>query len=316
VNSSTGQPGKSLREPNFFIVGASRSGTTSMYYYLKQHPDVFMPAGRWEEKEPSFFCDLTPPWAIQYQRFDNYMGLFAGAREEKAVGEASANYLVSPESAGRIRKQFPNAKIIIILRHPVKRAYSLYKFMCSLGGEWISPFEKALAEEDIRYRNEDFVHNNPFYYYGYLYFHSGLYSEQIERYQSEFPSEQIHLVVFKELREHTIETVQAVYNFLGVRSDFIPKLGVYNRSAQPVSVRTQYVMLQKLRIWLTKARIPQRTVESVLGLGSRINLKLGKMFPRYLRKETYENLLERYEEDILKTKKLTKLDLDFWMHRA
>jgi len=60
-----------------------------MYYYLKQHPDVFMPAGRWEEKEPSFFCDLTPPWAIQYQRFDNYMGLFAGAREEKVIENGS-----------------------------------------------------------------------------------------------------------------------------------------------------------------------------------------------------------------------------------
>jgi hypothetical protein len=308
---------KTSTHPNFFIVGASRSGTTSLWYYLRQHPDIFMPGDRvkWA-KEPSFFCDLKPFWSIKYSKFRDYIKLFDRAKNEKAIGEASVNYLVSPESPYRIRKRFPDAKIIIILRNPVERAYSLYTFMCSKGGEWISPFEKALAEEKKRHNNEDFMNHNPFYYYGYLYFHSGLYSTQIERFQAEFPKEQLHFVLFKELKNNTIQTVQSVYRFLEVKSDFIPRLGVHNRSRQPFSVYAQYIILQFLGSYLVKAKVPERAARFATDLASSINLTLGKMLDRDMKTETYENLLMLYKKDIMRTEVLTGLDLNSWLNRA
>src|SRR5574340_1300586 len=76
-----------VREPNFFIVGAPRAGTTTLWYMLRQHPDVFMP----RHKEPYYYCDAHPPFAIKDR--DQYVGLFAPARKETAIGEASAWYL-------------------------------------------------------------------------------------------------------------------------------------------------------------------------------------------------------------------------------
>lgn len=303
------------REPNFFIAGASRSGTTSMWHYLRQHPDIFMPGEleEWWEKEPSFFCDLTPFWAVKYRNIDAYLSLFDSAKLEKAIGEASANYLICPESPSRIRQQFPGAKIIIMLRNPVARAYSLYRFMCFMGGEWISPFEKALTEEDNRYNSKNFMVNNPFYYYGYLYFRSGLYSTQIQRFQSMFPKDQIHFVVFEEMKRNTLDTVQRVYEFLGVSRYFIPQIIKYNERRQVLSTRGQYLICRVLKSRFCNTHPLKDAVASSVRMASQINVMLGKMFPMRLNADTYEKLLERYEEDILKTAELTDLNLRSWL---
>src|SRR5688572_31475148 len=102
-----------IREPNFFLVGASRAGTTSLWKYLVEHPDIYMPRRTIAEKEPSFFCAVTPKWAVRYRERAPYLGLFADAGSRKAIGEASTPYLVAPEVPERIRSTYPDAKIII-----------------------------------------------------------------------------------------------------------------------------------------------------------------------------------------------------------
>src|SRR5690349_8849013 len=98
--------GRRLAEPNFFIVGAPRAGTTSMWFRIRQHPDIFMPL---DQKEPHFFCNNPRPWAVK--DIDGYLKLFAGARHESAIGEASAGYLSAPEAPGLISARYPRAKI-------------------------------------------------------------------------------------------------------------------------------------------------------------------------------------------------------------
>src|SRR5206468_2844592 len=110
--------------------------TTSLRHYLVEHPDVFMPGKTGAEKEPAYFCELTPRWAYAYRDRARYLSLFAEAGSRKAVGEASTPYLVAPEVPARIRATYPNAKIIIVLRHPADRAFSLYRFLCTIGAEW------------------------------------------------------------------------------------------------------------------------------------------------------------------------------------
>ena len=121
--------------PNFFIVGAAKSGTTSLAEYLKQHPEIFMS----EFKEPHYFLPEGAMASNYYGTWDNYMSLFKDVRNEKAIGEASTGYLYYPESARMIINRIPDAKIIISLRNPVEMAFSLYQhsppalYSCPLG---------------------------------------------------------------------------------------------------------------------------------------------------------------------------------------
>jgi hypothetical protein len=120
--------------PNFLIIGAAKSGTTSLHHYLKQHPQVYMS----QIKEPSFFAfEGTKPaipgpwkrWAAHNFITDiqAYRSLFQGVSDEVAIGEASTIYLVHPTAPQRIRHYVPDAKLIAILRDPAERAYSNYR---------------------------------------------------------------------------------------------------------------------------------------------------------------------------------------------
>src|SRR5262245_28683977 len=108
--------------PTFLIIGAGRSGTTSLYHYLRQHPEVFMSP----VKEPIYFAlgpnlVFTGPaadWVLDQaaKTREEYEALFAGVTNEKAIGEASPRYLASPDAAGRIRETIPEARLVAILR--------------------------------------------------------------------------------------------------------------------------------------------------------------------------------------------------------
>src|SRR5882672_1680365 len=110
-----------MRKPDCFIVGAPRCGTTAMYTYLGQHPEIFMSA----RKEPHFFgTDLSSPALVRDEQ--QYLSLFAKAQNEKRAGEASVFYLYSQRAAREIHAFCPSARIIIMLRNPVEMMYSLH----------------------------------------------------------------------------------------------------------------------------------------------------------------------------------------------
>ena len=289
--------------PNFFIVGAGKSGTTSLWVYLTQHPEVYMHP---TIKEPSFFCNLCG--CCDY---NTYLRLFADVQDEKAIGEASHAYLTSPESAAWIQKVYPEAKIIIILRNPIDRAYSLYNWMIREGYEWIYPFEKALIAEKDRIADEYFKYNNPHYFYNYLYFNSGLYAEQINRYLKLFPRKQILVMLFEDLKTNPVGTTQQVYKFLGVDSDFIPKIEIHNSSRTPISVPAQYFIKQKLFKHLGTSRLPivSRIEKGVLNT----NLFFGRNLGNILSSDTRRNVLELYRQNIIMTASIIERDLSHWL---
>jgi hypothetical protein len=294
-----------IPQPNFFIVGAAKSGTTSLWMYLKQHPEVYMPQAI-EHKEPAFFCDI-----YGYKDFDTYLSLFTEAKDKKAIGEASHAYLTSPESAAWIQKFYPHAKIIIILRNPVERAYSLYNWMIGAGYEWIYPFEKALIVEEERLKDSYFKHHNPEYFYNYLYFNSGLYASQIERYFQLFSGEQIKVLLFEDLKNNPVTTTQNIYNFLEVNSSFIPQVDIHNRAHTPYSALAQYFFRQKLPKYLHKSGITK--AKKIQKIAFNTNLFLGQFKQKKIKDCIKHNLQEKYRENIQKTANLIKRDLDFWL---
>ena len=298
--SASSQP-----KPNFFIVGAAKSGTTSLWMYLKQHPDIFMPETV-NLKEPGYFCHL-----YGIKNYDKYISIFEKAKGKKAVGEASHAYLSSPESATWIKNFNPQAKIIIILRNSVERAYSLYNWMISEGYEWVSPFEKALEIEEKRLKDDNFKYNNPEYWYNYLYFISGLYSEQIQRYLNVFPNQQIRIYLFEDLINNSIGVTQQIYDFLEVDSTFTPDTTkIYNTKKTPKFIKLQFLCKQKLHKYLRKMRVPnsKKIQEKILNL----NCSIGKN--NNLNPQTKKTLQSWYKNDIKETAKLINRNLEHWLH--
>jgi len=226
--TAPGQVKATRRLPDFFISGAARSGTTSLWQYLRQHPDIYMPPV-FELKEPSHFCDR---YKFAMKDWDAYLGLFAEAKDQRRVGEASGPYLTSPESPGKIKAVIPNARFIISLRNPADRAYSLYKWMHQYGFENLPSFGEALqAETESRFDREEFRDNNCQYYYNFLYFHSGLYYEQVKRFFDTFGRERVHVIIFEEFTRQPAEHLRRLFSFLEVDPSFSPLIEVHNPSS-------------------------------------------------------------------------------------
>jgi hypothetical protein len=227
--SSIGQPAPrsgGRRTPNvhpspghFFVVGAQRSGTTYLYRVLDEHPAVAMARPVWPE--PKFFFDDD-----QYRRGLGWyrQTYFAHAADGQLRGEKSVGYLESDTAAERILAAIPDAPIVVILRNPVDRAVSNYRFSLENGLETLSIEEALFADEQKRaipdgewfIVDERRIGANPF-----AYRRRGHYVEDLRRYANRFGRDQMHVMVF----EDTIASGSAVaelYEFLGIDPGIIP----------------------------------------------------------------------------------------------
>jgi len=204
--------------PNFFIVGTQRSGTTSLWAHLRKHPQVFLP----EVKEPGYFASsLGPVPPRQAKRFSHgdlcpddlirYQSLYKGALQRVAIGDASAYYLWEADAAAKIRKVSPDARIIIMLRDPVDRAYSHY-LLSTMQGDEHRPFLRALRE--------DYAHKQKGWWTSQLYVDQGLYYSQVRRYLETFGKEQVAIFLFDDLKRNPVELFTKVALHLGIEPQF------------------------------------------------------------------------------------------------
>jgi len=242
-------------------------------------------------KEPSFFCD---GFRVVNSAVD-YFTLFDGVGAEKRIGEASHVYLTNPSTAGVLKALFPTARFVVILRNPADRAYSLYHHMRRKGYEWAGSFEKALELEEKRWRSERFRRTCPQYFYNFLYFRSGLYGQQIERYFSLFDKTQFHVLTLDELKSDPVGSLRGVLELLEVDPDFSPTLRVHNEGARTALVpQLQYFFRSKV----TRPRLLKR-------LGWSIVRRVNRMKIPPIRAETREALLRRYASDLERLAELT-----------
>jgi hypothetical protein len=208
--------------PNFFIVGAANSGTTSLYRYLKQHPDVFMPA----LKEPHYFAQVNPSREQRYLRTiirdeAAYLRLFRKAEGYKAIGEASPSYLWEANAAERIQRVIPDAKIIILLRDPVERAYSHYLMDVREGLQNLS-FGDAL--------HRDWNRTDKGWSVSQLYIELGLYAQQVRRYVEVFGPDQTLILMFEDLSNSALNGKSVVADVLRFLDLSVAPLGQIDTS--------------------------------------------------------------------------------------
>jgi hypothetical protein len=295
------------KKPNFIIIGAMKAATTSLYTYLKQHPDVFMTA----IKEPMFFNNfrnnnnfkVLGRKTKKITTFEQYYPLFDSVKNEKAIGEASPAYISNKNCPNLIQQHLPNAKIIAVLRQPVARAYSNFLHARAAGREPIDDFETAFNKETER-KAENW---SPLYHYK----GKGYYTEQLERYFTSFPKENIKILLFEDLTRDPIKTTQEVFKFLDVDNSFIPDTSKKaNVSGTPKGLFGLFIM--KLRYYNL---IPNIQFSNYLP-GFVIQFIFTSAYTKAspLSSKLKNGLTHSfYKEDILKLEKLIGKDLQHWL---
>lgn len=300
------------RLPNFLIIGAAKSGTTSLYHYLRQHPNVFMPT----VKEPRFFAYADDPPAMNgpgdkrtneaagaVYTLDAYRQLFADATTEAAVGEASPNYLYSPTAPERIREHLPDARLIAILRNPVDRAYSHFLHLVRSGREPLRDFGAALDAEPERIAAG--------WEWSWHYQRMGFYGKQIARYLDHFDREQLTVYLFEDFKADPVALTQDIFRVLGVDDALVPNTSMrYEKSGVPKSDRFQRFLLDPDH-WirrLSRYVIPEAVRERLLIRMKNVNLEKPPLEPA-----VRERLVAAYRDDVLRLQDLIGRDLSAWL---
>ena len=293
--------------PNFLIVGAAKAGTTSLYEYLRQHPDIFMP----EWKELSFFIGdpCGPLHRVKKARY--YDKVFADAHGYRAVGEASTSYLFDEAAAGIIRDQLGEIKIIIILRDPVAMSYSLYNQQVRKEGETCVSFESALEAEEKRRQSLNFRQRCYGWHANYYYYQRGLYFEQVKRYLDTFGQERVMIILFDELTAATVKTVQKVYTFLGVEDNFVPDIKVHNPAGGIISIPKFWEdtgLFLKTYQYLFSKNVFKKIPHLIRNIGRKP--------PRPINPETAHDLRHKFHNDICRLEQLIRKDLAAWKNES
>lgn len=299
--------------PNFLIIGAAKSGTSSLYMYLEQHPKIYMSP----LKEPHYFSFDSiskqtpgPGDAIHLAITDleAYQHLFDPVKEEKAIGEASTSYLYREEAAERIHALIPHAKLIAILRHPAERAFSAYMHVVRDQRETAEDFEDALNQETLR-KQENW---DPIWHLTSV----GFYYEQLSRYYRLFPQEQIKVYLYEDLVNEPIRLLQEIFTFLSVDPDFLPDSTVrFNVSGEQKSLFIHKLGLALFNSpnpirWISRRIVPKTWRWKVTNWIRQQNLKKQQL-PVHQR----EKLIDLYREDILKLQGLIDRDLSHWLKK-
>ena len=210
----------SEKKPNFLIITAPKTGSTSLVNYLREHPQIFISY----PGEPRYFIrdiikklpteDTMRDYLLKssFLTWNDYINLFSLANDnEIMLGEGTTQYLYyHNEVIPQIKEKLGDIPIIILLRNPTDRAFSNYNFQPT--GQFLS-FEDALQKEEERKKNNFFSF--------WLYKEQGMYCEAVKAYKNNFSK--VTFLLTDDLKDRPIETMKDLYSFLGVDNSFIPK---------------------------------------------------------------------------------------------
>jgi hypothetical protein len=297
------QPGYSLKStmtlPNFMIIGVAKAGTTSLYRYLDQHPQVFMcPVkgtnffGYEDARDWKWTDEGDPPLLRHFHAttFQEYEALFAGASDEIAIGEASPQYFRCPTAARRIHESIPDVKLLASLRSPADRAYSGFLMRARRGEAIKSPYEELTPEAS--------------------HVREGFYYRRLKRYFDAFERNQIKVYVFEEFKQDPARSVVDMFEFLGVDTNVVPDTSTrHNPAGIPKSRWLNRLYFNPMLIRTAKSVLPEG-IQRMAKRVQRQNLETPPTFPADLRAA----LLNLYREDIYKLEELLDRDLTIWLN--
>jgi hypothetical protein len=291
--------------PNFFIVGAQKAGTTSLYFYLKEVPQVYMSP----IKEPFYFA----PHAVHNSASDiirdkkEYLKLFEKANGYTAIGEATPIYLWDPDAPKLIHQTVPHARIIMILRDPIERAYSNYLMRVRYSGVQSSFYDELMRD----YRSQDKLYGK-----SQLYVEFGMYYEQVKRYFNIFGREQVKVIIFEEFVKRPEQTVNEVLGFLGVKYTVTEIREQHNPYSVPRTPLSRWIFAvfrwlraRNIRFYKLLMLLPDSVLESLpLPSGKSSGFAARILFKRIekpkIEPEAFKFLQELYHDDVLRLESL------------
>ena len=231
---ATAKIGEPVKLPNFVVVGAAKCGTTSLFHYLKQHPDVFLPA----KKELHYFAydqlsrNAGGPRGGRTLAFacatrEEYQAHYREAGGHVAIGEVSPSYFYFAEVSERIKADLGEPRIVILLRDPIQKAHSQYMHLVRDNLETLPFFDALMAEPDRIASG---------YTAMWRYAESSLYYQRVRKYLEVFGEDRVRIFLFEELTKNPAPVLEALFDFLGIapRRE-VDTSRVYNRSGQPRS---------------------------------------------------------------------------------
>jgi hypothetical protein len=315
----------SLAIPNFFIVGAGKTGTTSLYEYLNQHPQIYMSP----VKEPCYFApeirgqNITADLRTRLQRqtrmlpeilndgapvkplgwiaedWDDYLRLFRHVRDERAIGEASAAYLWSPTAAANIQSKIPHARIVMILRDPAERAFSQYLHQVSAGltrATFRHHVDRCLREP----------HQKLSIYYPFL--EAGLYAAQVQRFLDHFPRHQLRIYWYEEAWRDPPQLLRDLFQFLEVDPAFQPDLSHKSLERRRPRFGSAHYYLKKLNLWRPLGSVVPAALRGTIRTAAFRTGPSLKIDPA-----DRQFLIDYYRPDIQRLSQLLDRDLSHWL---
>ena len=300
--------------PNFLVLGTAKAATSSLYTYLRQHPNIYLSP----VAELNFFAhegrdlNFRGPGDLEYiwsdslvTTYEDYCKQFAGVAGEAAVGEVSTHNLYSEQAPELIKRYVPNVKMIAMLRNPTDRAFSAFAHMVRDGREETDDFRTALAREPVRIRNNW----EPLWHYKNM----GFYGAQLSRYFETFGKDQIRVYTYDDFGARPLNVIQDIFAFIGVDPGFVPDMSEkINVSTMPRSGQLQDMMMGKSRV--------RSALRSLVPAGARSRIRdfiLQHNTKRLrLASDARRELTNEYRDDIGLLGRLIGRDLSHWLKAA
>lgn len=280
--------------PNFLVIGAPKSGTTSLFYYIKQHPEIYLPV----QKELHYFSfdklvmNSNGPKDSQVldglcRTKDEYIKHYRNVKNEKAIGDISPSYLYY-ETHDKIKHELGLVKIVVILRNPVEKAYSQYMHMVRDQREGLSFYDALLAEDERKKNGWSDI---------WRYAESSLYSDRLNAFIDSFGRENVHVIIFDDFIKNPNNEVRKLFLFLGVNQNItVNTQSAYNRTGEARSIVIAEILGNKSRL--------KNIVKSLIPSSLRIKMRLKIMDintkeKRGMDKASKNYLMKYFKEDML-----------------
>jgi hypothetical protein len=295
-----------MKLPNFIIFGVQKAGTTSIYNYLQQHPQVYMSPLKetnfWNKDSKDIKPNRIPNKSPKILTFEQYAQLFDDVKDEIAVGEASPNYLFHYQTSSElIYQNLPQVKLMAILRDPSERAYSDYLMHireAENGG-------KTLIEQLKYSSHKSYV------------LRKGLYYQPLKCYLEKFNQDQIRVYLYEDLCKSPMQFMQNMYKFLGVDPTFCPDT---TRKSQEGKLPKNQAVNNLLRTQNPIRKAAANALKIIMPLQVRQNirsqiLQLNSIDKKQLPLPAQDRklLIDFYRDDILQLQELIGRDLTNWL---
>lgn len=296
-----------MTRPNLFIVGAPRSGTTSMFNYLKAHPEIAMGA----RKEPHFFSDdLIDPDFVRDEA--DYLAIFRERGDRPFVGEGSVWYLYSHRAAKRIHEFNPDARIIALLRNPVDMLPSIHTHHVYTGYQAVEDFVTA-------YHSHGMVRERCGSFRSHLdYSKVARYGDQLERFFGRFSREAIHVSLYDDLKSDASQVYGSIIDFVGLRPGHelaFKRLNRQRRIRSEAVARLHRRMTSRMAASPSPSTRPGAVLRKGVAVVNRLigRLNAAEITSRPLTPRMRREIIADYRHDILKLSDLIGRDLSHWL---